>query len=1434
MKRTLSVLLSVIMVLSLFSCLSVVSSATEVTLESVDFTPANEISGYENTDGYWEIYYDEQTGEKGYYFYYEFYCEWEDGNVITLTYSDGTTKEYVCDDSYYYDEDGNMLDEAPLYFYDNQEEEPWGLGTNYITMEYDGVSTEFPVEILESPVDSVEFIPAYPIELTQDISGEKLEHDVGLDPGEKYFSYYNDGFFNEGNELVINYTDGTVETFVSDGWDFYNENDDILVRGDLKEYDVQALKPWTETGAHSFVFYYMGCRFEVPVTIIENPVATIEYIPAGTYTAIENFNGYYEECECDICIQGNGEVYKYYEDSVSFPLVGDKLVITNKDATITEYVYDGDWFYDAEGNELLYDYEIETYQDDDHWELGTEYFVLCCAGKSVELPVEIIPNPIESIEVYTESPLKIYEQTSGYWDYCYDENGDETEFYYYECPIYSEGVSIIINYTDGTSKTYSYDSYEEWFYAEDGTELYYDMGITSDQNDEPWGIGAHEFQLEHMGIEFTLPVTIVENPIESIEFTTAEPLVFEYEVDGWWDEAYDEENDEFYEAFIYDIEKYSPYSEGNKLTVNYTTGKKDVFTYSEDDGGFVNINGTPLTSAYEIIFTDAQYVLPWTLDAETNYIVAEFMGRYTTVRVSLDNGVKPEAAEITGCYNGDGVIGIEWENVTNATEYLVYRRSGTGAWKVVGTTTENYFIDTEDINDYQSYKYFIHAKNSGGQSAYVGSKVVSTMYIPPLKSFSVYNISAGIRLNCGITEGQNAIYRMAEGEEEWTYIGIAPGNELSIYDPYVESGVKYIYAAVKVYGDYVSAPVYSNTVTYLATPKLTKVLNVANGVQVRWNAVDGAESYNVYRKTATTGWVLLGRATGNSYVDSTVYEGTFTYTVRAVADGSMSAYESGLSIRHLSAPKISGVYNYSSGIMINWDGVSGATEYRVYRKTLNSGWKYIATTNKHYYIDTGVKDNAGYYYSYTVIGVKDGVYSGYDNNGVMTKRLLEPALKTAKNVDSGIQFTWGAVKGAKSYYVYRRTATGDCIWVLLGKTSGTSYLDTTAKEGVSYVYTARAAYNSYISTYNSGISVTRLTTPKITGVSNSNNGIYVKWGKVTGATEYRVYRKTLNSGWKYIATTKNTYYTDTAIKNNCGYYYGYTIIAVNGKTYSAYDNNGVMTKRLFTPVLKSTVNVGSGIQITWGAVKGAAGYNVYRKTANSGWVLIGKASGTSYIDETAVAGTTYTYTVRAYYNNYLSNYNTAGVKGRYVPEASLDGIFNRAKGVELWFTPVSTASQYHIYRKADGGNWEKIQIVNKNDLKKNDKGLFYCTDTTPKSNTQYSYMVRAYDSGYMGAFSNSRDVIYLDPVSVTSAVAGKGSITIKWTSAECDFYEVLRSDDSGDFSFKVFEVDKDKTTYVDTEVVSGVTYNYSVVAAGGPKGATEIGACAQEKTCTAK
>ena len=135
MKKVISLFLSVLMVLSLFSCLGVTTFAYgyEDELESVSFKPAEAYELYEYTGGYWSYYYDEDAQEVvSWYDYKEAINPWLDGNVITLNYSDGASVEYVCEDMWYYNEDGEMLDEEPLYFYT---EEDWGVGTNYLIME---------------------------------------------------------------------------------------------------------------------------------------------------------------------------------------------------------------------------------------------------------------------------------------------------------------------------------------------------------------------------------------------------------------------------------------------------------------------------------------------------------------------------------------------------------------------------------------------------------------------------------------------------------------------------------------------------------------------------------------------------------------------------------------------------------------------------------------------------------------------------------------------------------------------------------------------------------------------------------------------------------------------------------------------------------------------------------------------------------------------------------------------------------------------------------------------------------------------------------------------------------------------------------------------------------------------------------------------------
>ena len=249
------------------------------------------------------------------------------------------------------------------------------------------------------------------------------------------------------------------------------------------------------------------------------------------------------------------------------------------------------------------------------------------------------------------------------------------------------------------------------------------------------------------------------------------------------------------------------------------------------------------------------------------------------------------------------------------------------------------------------------------------------------------------------------------------------------------------------------------------------------------------------------------------------------------------------------------------------------------------------------------------------------------------------------NEINGINVKWNTVEGAVKYNVYRRQA-GQTAWTLVGTTTGTAITDTKVTSGTFYCYSVRAYNNAdQYSDYVAANTQNRkyMATPKLTGISNATNGIYIKWNAVSGVTEgYRVYRRGAGqTTWTYLGTVKTTYYTDTQVKSRSGEYYRYTVIA-DGGYHSKFDTNGLYLKRLANPALKSATSATAGITVKWSAINGTTGYYVYRKTVNSNWVRIAAVGGTnttSYLDKTAKKGINYTYTVRAVYGSTTSYFD---------------------------------------------------------------------------------------------------------------------------------------------------------------------------------------------------
>ena len=273
----------------------------------------------------------------------------------------------------------------------------------------------------------------------------------------------------------------------------------------------------------------------------------------------------------------------------------------------------------------------------------------------------------------------------------------------------------------------------------------------------------------------------------------------------------------------------------------------------------------------------------------------------------------------------------------------------------------------------------------------------------------------------------------------------------------------------------------------LATPVVT-VKNSATGVKVAWKAIDGAESYKVYRKTYSTktkkygSWKTCGTATKTSYVDVTAKSGTkYIYTVKAFNGDTKSGIKNSSSILFLAQPTVK-IANNASGVKVSWNKITGATGYKVYRAEYKNGkwtgWKSVKTITKGSTVSwTDTKAKSGVKYKYTVKAVNGKTASTYKSSSSLLY-LAQPKT-TVKAVSNGVKVSWTQITGAASYKIYRseyNTKTKKwSSWkgIKTAKSTSKSYTDKSAKKGVKYRYTVKAVNGKVASSYKASSSVKR-------------------------------------------------------------------------------------------------------------------------------------------------------------------------------------------------------------------------------------------------------------------------------------------------------------------------------------------------------------------------
>lgn len=482
--------------------------------------------------------------------------------------------------------------------------------------------------------------------------------------------------------------------------------------------------------------------------------------------------------------------------------------------------------------------------------------------------------------------------------------------------------------------------------------------------------------------------------------------------------------------------------------------------------------------------------------------------------------------------------------------------------------------------------------------------------------------------------------------------------------------------------------------------------------------------------------------------------------------------------------KLNSISNTASGVKLTWTPLVTGTKYVVLRKGPgDEKWVKIQTLGKGANAFTDKTVKSGKKYTYTV-KCYDGDYKSLsDKNGLSITYLSTPALsKVGTSTSAGYaKLSWSKVSGAKGYYVYRKGGSlSNSTWkkiatIKSGKT--VSYIDKTAKStDWKYTYSVKAYNGKTVSSFDkSGVDFNYIKAPVLKKAVSYENGVKITWADPNSlVTHYYVYRKASGeTSWTKIGKAEGKTFVDTTAKS--GKTYSYTIKPAAKTNSGAYNSKGIATKFLSMPQLKSVdFDDSQRTKLSWGKVSGAKGYKVYRKiTGEKKWTKIAditKGTTVSYIDTVKKeSGKTYIYTVKAFNGDYVSYYNTSGIRKMFLTAPSVK-LANKTSdevkvGVNVSWKAVSGAESYRVYRRTADSSWVKIADGIK-------ELSFY--DTAAESATAYEYAVKAVN-GKSASKYNEIKIIALEKPVIENVVLTEEGISLSWSQVPgADTYYVLR------------------------------------------------------------
>ncbi|MDE6723261.1 MAG: hypothetical protein K2J55_03600, partial [Eubacterium sp.] len=272
------------------------------------------------------------------------------------------------------------------------------------------------------------------------------------------------------------------------------------------------------------------------------------------------------------------------------------------------------------------------------------------------------------------------------------------------------------------------------------------------------------------------------------------------------------------------------------------------------------------------------------------------------------------------------------------------------------------------------------------------------------------------------------------------------------------------------------------------TASVLKIIVNSNGsFKLSWNAIAGADKYEVYAKQADGAYKLVKTTADTSFATAcAVYGTTYTYKIRALRtidsqnffSSDDSSAVSTVNNKRLQTPSLKATVNANGSFTLSWNKVNGAAKYGIYCQNADGSYRWVKTVAGASWTTGAAQYGKAFSYKVVAVANKSSVTSEYSNTACVknNKKLQTPSgvqIKTNKN--GKFTISWNKVIGADKYEVYVLDSKTNK-YKLVKTTSSNKITTGVASKGKTYKYKVRAVKNknsSATSAYSSVVSKKR-------------------------------------------------------------------------------------------------------------------------------------------------------------------------------------------------------------------------------------------------------------------------------------------------------------------------------------------------------------------------